>query len=84
MPITERETRSDEGVLPPLDREFDVILCSNSIYKVPVPAMRMPPADMVAEFSIFTTGRSVNMLSMRQPTTHDATRALFCVRNCLP
>lgn len=84
MPIIERETRSKDAVLPLCDHDADVTLCSKSIYKMPVPAMRMPPADMVVELSIFTTGRRVNVLSMRQPTIQEMTSSLFSLKNCAP
>lgn len=79
--MIDREIRSGEGVLALRERDWEVMLCSNSIYKMPVPAMRKPPADMVVASSTFTTGKRVKVLSMRQPTTHDMTSHLFCRQN---
>lgn len=84
MPMTERETRSWDAVVPPRAGDTDMTLRSKSMYKIPVPAMRTPPADMVVELSIFTTGRAVNVLSMRQSTIQDMTSSLFSLKNCVP
>lgn len=84
MPMIERERGSREMVVPLRDRDWDVILFSNSMYMMPAPAMRMPPDDIVVEFSIFTTGNKVNVLSIRQPTAHDITSDLFSLKNRAP
>lgn len=70
--------------MPLRDRDRDVILSSNSMYTMPVAAMRRPPADMVFKFSTFTTGRSVNVLSIRQPTAHVMTTDLFSLKKRAP